>query len=139
MADVESEILVREIGRLGGWFGGGIGARWAARRLPSIPFETNFELQDSLSGAASAVEALLTKIGRRVPELESNTTAGLFHAVVGSGHLNLNPTVVRIQLQPLESFTSVFIRAVAKEGAIKQHSAQQAVERIRAALVGKAS
>jgi hypothetical protein len=134
VADLESRILARELGRLGGF-----GARWAASRLPSVPFETHFELKASPIEAATAVEGLLTKIGRRIPELESDANAGLFHAVVGSGHLGLNPTIVRIQLQPLESRTSVFIRAVAKEGAIEQHSARSAVERIKAALAGEAS
>ncbi len=39
MSDIESKILVRELGKLGG-----IGAKWAARLLPSVPFESIFEL-----------------------------------------------------------------------------------------------
>lgn len=133
MGDLESKILVRELGRLGGF-----GARWAARRLPNVAFETHFELKESLIVAAGIVEGLLTKMGRRIPELASDPNAGLFYAVVGSGHLDLNPTIVRIELQSFESRTSLFIRAVAKEGAIKQHSARTAVEKIRVALVGEA-
>ena len=42
MVDLESKILSRELGRLGGF-----GARWAARRLPNVPFETQFEIEES--------------------------------------------------------------------------------------------
>ena len=132
MADLESKILARELGRLGGF-----GARWVAELLPSVPFETHLELDESPIVAATVVEKLLSRVGRCIPELTSDGSAGLFSGVVGSGHLNLNPTIVRIQLKPLESRTSVFIRAVAKEGLIKQHSARSAVERIRAALLGE--
>ena len=130
MADLESKILARELGRLGGF-----GARWAARRLPSVPFETHFELDDSPAIAANAVEELVTKVGKRIPELEFDASRGLFNVVVGSGHLNLNPTILRIQLRALGSRTSVSVSAVAKEGAIKQHSARSAVERIKDILL----
>jgi len=130
VADLESKILARELGRLGGF-----GARWAARRLPSVPFETHFELDDSPAIAANAVEELVTKVGKRIPELEFDASRGLFNVVVGSGHLNLNPTILRIQLRALGSRTSVSVSAVAKEGAIKQHSARSAVERIKDILL----
>jgi len=133
VADLDSKILARELGRLGGF-----GARWTAKLLPSVPFEMHIELEESPLVTATIVESLLTKIGRSIPELTSDASAGLFSAVVGSGYLNLNPTIVRIQLRSLESRTSIFIRAVAKEGAIKQHSARSAVERIKAALLDEA-
>jgi hypothetical protein len=130
VADLESKILARELGRLGGF-----GARWAARRLPSVPFETHFELDDSLTIATHTVEELVAKIGKRVPELEFEASRGLFNVIVGSGHLNLNPTILRIQLRALGSPTSVSVSAVAKEGLIKQHSARSAVEKIKGILL----
>ena len=84
MADLESKLLARELGRLGDF-----GARWAARRLPSVLFESHFELDDSLTIAANTVEELVSKIGKRIPELEFDASRGLFNVVVGSGHLNL--------------------------------------------------
>ena len=95
-ADLEFKILAREICLLGGF-----GSRWVARRLPSVSFETHFELDDSLSIAANTVEGLVAKIGKRVPELEFEASRGLFNVIVGSGHLNLNPTILRIQLRAL--------------------------------------
>jgi hypothetical protein len=129
MPDIESKILARELGRLGGF-----GARWVARFLPSVSFETRLEIEQSLSATVKNVEEMLTNIGRRLPELESDPHAGVFSAVIGSGRLNLNPTIVCIRLRSWGSRTAVSIRAVAKEGLIKQHSAQGAVERVAAAL-----
>src|SRR4029077_17863051 len=71
MSDVESKILVRELGRLAGWLGGW-GARWAARRLPSVAFETQFEVENSLVETSRQVEGLLNKIGRNIPEMKSD-------------------------------------------------------------------
>jgi hypothetical protein len=53
------------------------------------------------------------------PNLKSETESGLFHTLIGSGHLDLNPTIVFIRLEPKGSHTEVFIRAVAKEGGDK--------------------
>ena len=129
LSDIESKILARELGRLGGF-----GARWVAMFLPSISSETQLEIEQSSSATAKSVEKILINIGRRIPELDSDPTAGVFNAVIGSGRLNLNPTIVCIRLQPLGWRTAVSIRAVAKEGLIKQHSARAAVEKIKAAL-----
>jgi hypothetical protein len=134
VADIESKILARELGRLGGF-----GARWVARFLPSVSFETQLELEQSTSVVAKIIEGVLTDIGRHIPELDSDANAGLFNAVIGSGYLNLNPSIICIQLRSLESRTSVSIRAVAKEGAIKQHSARSAVERVKAAILRDAA
>ena len=129
MVDLESKILARELGQFGGF-----GARWIARHLPSVSFEAHFEIGESSIVVASAVERLLTEVGATVPELVFDAGIGRFGAIVGSGRLNLNPTIVLIQLESVESRTSVFVRAVAKEGLIKQHSARSAVEQIKATL-----
>jgi hypothetical protein len=59
---------------------------------------------------------LVAKIGKRIPELELDASRGFFNVVVGSGHLNFNATILRIQLRALGSRTSVSVSAVAKEG-----------------------
>jgi hypothetical protein len=135
VADTESKILARELGRLAGF--GAFGARWAARRLPNVPYETQIEIDETLTAVAIRVESVFAKIGKPIPELKSDVNLGVFYAVVGSGHLNLNPTIVHIRLRSFEAKTFVSIRAVAKEGLVKQHSAQLAVERVRASLVGE--
>jgi hypothetical protein len=125
--DLESEILARS-------FRGGFGTKWIARRLPNVSFEARFEIEEPTALIAGAVDRLLTTFGKPVPELVFDASIGVFGAIVGSGVLNLNPTIVLIQLESAGPRTTVFVRAVAKEGLIKQHSARSAVERIKAAL-----
>jgi integrase len=48
-----------------------------------------FEIEESSVVAATIVEGLLTKIGRRIPELESDASPGLFHLPWLSFHLGL--------------------------------------------------
>jgi len=134
VADLESKILARELGRLGGF-----GARWVARFLPSVSFETQLEIEHPPNVTAKKVEGVLTGIGRRIPELDSDPSAGVFNAVIGSGHMGLNPTVVCIQLRSLGARTAVSIRAVAKEGLVKQQSARSAVERVKTAILADAA
>ena len=45
MSKLEEEILVREIGKLGGFFGG-FGARLAAKRLPVEEYETTIDIEN---------------------------------------------------------------------------------------------
>ncbi|MEZ5463568.1 hypothetical protein, partial [Dokdonella sp.] len=114
MADVESKVLERELGKLGGF-----AARWSAKLLPNVAHEAEFRLNPS-ERATSVVASSLTTIGKPISELPSVPARGIYYALVGSGHLNLNPTVLRVKVEG----QSVFIRGVAKEGAIKQHSAR---------------
>jgi len=127
MADVESNVLVRELGKLGGF-----GARWAAKRLPNVAHETNLTLNSGSEHLSSVIAASLGALGKPIPELPSTPSAGLFYSLVGSGHLNLNPTILRVKVEG----NLVSIRGVAKEGAIQQHSARTAVERVEKAISG---
>ena len=129
MADLESKVLEREIGKLGGF-----GARWSAKLLPNVAHETKFSLP-SAEPIAAVVAASLATFGKPIAELPSAPSAGVFYVLVGSGHLDLNPTIVHVKVDG----TSVAIRAVAKEGAIKQHSARLAVERFERAIRGSAA
>ena len=53
---------------------------------------------------------------------------------MGSGSLGLNPTLVHVSLSGEGETLKATIRAVAKEGLIKQRSAQRAIESIGALL-----
>jgi hypothetical protein len=55
-------------------------------------------------------------------------------AIVGSGIGNMNPTLVRVVVTEIAAGSSLFVRAVAKEGAVPQKSAALAVERFLATL-----
>ena len=139
MADLESKILARELGRLGGGWGGRLGARWAALRLPSVEHELRFVLNTSAEVATRKIGDFMNEFGSPIPEYPSNAAAGMFSSVVGSGHLNLNPTILNVQIQTVPKGTGVTVRAVAKEGTIKQHSAQKLAERIEQLLAAERS
>jgi hypothetical protein len=72
----------------------------------------------------------LAEVGEILPdEIEQATPA--VRAVVGSGALGMNPAVVDLWVEPVtESVAKVTIRATAKEGLIKQHTAEKARKRV---------
>ena len=117
--DVESKVLEREIGKLGG-----SGARWITKLLPCVAHEIKFDLP-CCEEAASFVASSLSSFSQPIPELPSIPAEGTYYALVGSGHLNMNPTVIRVKIEG----HTISIRGVAKEGLVKQHSARRAVER----------
>jgi hypothetical protein len=125
MANLESAILARELGRLGG-----IGARWAARFLPSVSHDSTFFVNASTAVVGQRVDGFLREFGRPIPEFPCNPEQGKHSAIVGSGHLNLNPTIVHVQINETNGAASVSVRALVKEGKIKQQTAQRLVERI---------
>jgi hypothetical protein len=56
-------------------------------------------------------------------------------AIVGSGFLNMNPTLVRINIDPIgDKVSKVLIYGSAKEGLIKSKSGEKAVKKISAIL-----
>jgi predicted O-methyltransferase YrrM len=123
MANVESKILGRELGKLGGF-----GARLTARFLPNVAHEMTCDVAVPEEDARAAIIAILRELGTHVPELPQ------FSVVFGSGQMNLNPTIVSVMVSALPSGACVFLRGVAKEGAVKQDSAKKAVERVAALL-----
>jgi len=129
---VESQILARELGRLGG-----IGARWVARFLPTVDHNSAFVVNESTTVVGHRVEEFLKEFGRPLPEFPCEPEKGRYSAIVGSGHLNLNPTMVYVQVNETAGMASVSIRAVAKEGKVKQLAAQRLIERIERLLVGQ--
>ncbi len=123
MGEVESKILARELGKLGV-----VGAKWVARFLPSVPFEMTLDIPASPEDAREAGLSVLHEIGRADPELPE------LSVICGSGHLNLNPTVVSLVIAPFEKGARVSVRGIAKEGLVKQDSARKAVEKVRELL-----
>src|SRR5688572_3782000 len=94
---LEEDILVREIGKLAGFFGG-FGARIAARRLPVEEHLGSVAIGVNVAEARTISVQLLQGLDARLDsELASAETEGGVSAVVGSGHMNLNPTIIRMQ------------------------------------------
>jgi hypothetical protein len=131
ISKLEEDMLVKEIGKLAGFFGG-IGARMAARRLPVEEYEVSAYLSVSIAEARAKSIRVLQHLDARLEfGFTSDEDAGGISAIMGSGHLNLNPTIIRMRfIEKSPEATNVLIRALAKEGIIKQHSAEKAGERI---------
>ena len=127
--DVESRILGRELGRLGGF-----GARFAARFLPNVGYDSTFRVSGTIEFISQRVRDVLRDVGKPIPEFPIDSAAREFSVIVGSGRLNLNPTILHVKLDSTEGFIRVSLRAVAKEGAVKQESARKLVERIEGLL-----
>lgn len=131
MDDTE-EILERELGEVGGEFGG-LGARWAARRMPNNAFVASIELEISAAQALTEFSQAAGALGR-VVDRELNDAGARLTAVVGAGFWNMNPAVVDLQLASRgANRCRVTITGTAKEGLIKQRAGEGAVRRILAA------
>jgi hypothetical protein len=65
----------------------------------------------------------------------NETPSSSLKAVIGSGHMNLNPAVVSLVILSVESGgCEIIVTAKAKEGLIDQQTANKAVERVASAL-----
>lgn len=74
---------------------------------------------------------ILEGMGRLTDEFRSESAANRLSAIVGAGLMNLNPTIIHISIvNSSQTSTEILIRAVAKEGIIKQQSAEKAVKRM---------
>jgi hypothetical protein len=67
---------------------------------------------------------------------EENADGVRLSGHLGSGYRNMSPTVFVIAIRDtsVTGIASVHIRTAAKEGLIKQRSAQKAIDRLRASL-----
>ena len=119
MANLESKILARELGKLGG-----LPSRWIAYLLPNVSFKTSIEISAPFTKVRATVVSLISRAGRTDPDLPE------LSIITGSGYMNLNPTIVTFAVTPTDSGASVSIHAVAKEGLIRQKSAKKVVERM---------
>lgn len=109
--------------------GGGFGARIAARILRTTHHEQEIAIGDrSPDECARLVEDVLGHLGEVVWTAADGRAA---RGVLGAGWLDMNPAVVDIQLRP---GGRLIVHAAAKEGLIRQRTAQGAVRRVIEAL-----
>jgi len=139
MSGPEDEALAREIGKLGDRVGVamglvghvGIGAEVVARFLPTERFQAEVTADGDATTILARVRDILASHGR----LATNAEAGVsqypkLSGVIGSGHFNLNPTIVHVEIIAVNGArTTLLITAAAKEGLLKQRSAEKAVRR----------
>ena len=129
-ADSEVDALLTEIiaGMGAGTpFGGGaVGARWGAKRLKN---EVATARVDVGPQQVDAAVARLADLLRSAPQQDGPTVT--LAGVLGSGFGNMNPALVRVEVTPAGH---IRIAAHAKEGLIKQRTAQKAVNTLTEAL-----
>jgi len=143
----EDAILARELARVGavggfagglvpGAIGGYLGGKLAARYLPTETFNTSLHVPADASETLHAAFQVLQRLGRISTDAADDSPLPRLSAVIGSGALGMNPTIIVITVSPVsDSESSVVIAGAAKEGLIKQHSAERAVKRVTEMLV----
>ena len=147
MTKDQDAVLKKELGKLGktgsimgsgsaGGLAGGMGAAFASQFLPTECVRKEIELDGGAAQLLPRVSELLDRIGRMVdPKELEDTPFPRVAAVVGSGFFRLNPTLVQVEItEEEEGRCTLRIQGAAKEGLIKQRSAQKAVNRVAEAL-----
>jgi hypothetical protein len=164
MSNKRDEILARELAKIGkrsGMIGGAIGgamggplagaigsvvagaaaasgARSAARFLPTEQHQQHITLSMNAQTALSRVFSFLTNVGRIATDTEVGTSQyPRVSGIMGSGSFNLNPTLVHVEIVSVsDNSCTLLVTGSAKEGLIKQRSAQKAVNRVLEHLTG---
>ncbi len=143
MSSKQDDILARELGKfgsLGGKIGGGaagavggsLGASLAARFLPTEQYQQQVNVSQDVATTLTKLAAFLSNEGR----IANDSEAGMskypkISGVLGSGFLNMNPTLVHVEVIGVDNDScTLLVSGAAKEGLIKQRSAQKAVIRV---------
>jgi hypothetical protein len=114
----------------------GIGSRFAARFLPVEIYEESFEVNVSATELNEFVSRKLSNAVRFTDEFADEQKTNSFSMFIGSGSRVLNPTIVHLTIAlNLSKATVLNVKALAKEGSVKQNSAKKAVETIKNLLL----
>lgn len=125
-----------EVGALTGFNGARRGASFASRfLLKTVAHELALTLPVPMDVAVGVVESVLAHLGRVLDPQVAGARERMVRAVVRGGFRGLNPVVVTAHLSPGQAVaTSVRLRAAAKEGLVKQRSAEQTAKAIAESL-----
>jgi len=144
MSNSDDDILTNELGKVGelggvmgkaAGLGGSLGARFAAKFLPTETYSEKVSLKLAPEKALKLGYSVLAKLGKLQAEDSIKPPYPFLKAVVGSGFLNMNPAVVYLEILEGDSAgCEVTITAAAKEGLIKQRTAAKAVQRVLSKL-----
>lgn len=137
----DDDILVQELGKAGalggslgarhpGKLGGRIGGIVGAKLLPTQEYEMTILVRASAAVVASALTGVLATEGTVLGSDASRQPIEV-KGLVYSGFFNMNPAILiaHIEQTGLDA-TSVRITGKAKEGLIKQHTAEKAARRV---------
>lgn len=139
MSQSHDRVLADELGKVGriSGPGGGWGARLMAFFLPTVTFSTTLRIEAAADEVLQAVREILSRSCGEMSEsgTEPSGVARL-SGVTGSGFGGLNPTILEVEITPADQqTTTVHLTGAAKDGLIKQRSAEQAVLRLREELL----
>jgi hypothetical protein len=144
----DDDILAQELGNAGalggsrgaghaGKFGGRIGGIVGAKLLSTQEYEITIPIKATATDVVSTLTDVLmeegtvlsSEAGRKTAEVKSLTYAGF---------LNMNPAILIAHIEQTgPDTTSVRFTGKAKEGLIKQHTAEKAARRIIEALLSR--
>jgi hypothetical protein len=151
MAINEDDLLSRELGKVGasggkfggklsgetlaglaGGVGGSLGARFSASFLPTERHQIQINLRSDARVLLAKAYSFFCSNGRVLSDAEGGSSPyPKVSGVVGSGFLNMNPAVVHMEIISISSITcTVSLTGAAKEGLIKQKTAEKAVKRL---------
>lgn len=128
-------------GGAAGSAGGSSGASFAAWFLPTERHEQTVRVSQSIETVLALVTDFLLREGRIVNGDEAGASPhSKIAGVIGSGFLKMNPTVVNVEVLSVgRDSCTLLVSAAAKEGLIKQQSAQKTVARIVEVIVRRES
>ncbi|MGL1933236.1 MAG: hypothetical protein OCC45_15990 [Desulfotalea sp.] len=143
MSSQQDDILIRELGKIGslggkicgggvGATGGSLGASLAARFLPTEQYQQQVSISQDVATTLTKLASFLAIEGRVANDSEAGTSQyPKVSGILGSGFFKMNPTMVHVEVIVVEDDTCLLlVSGAAKEGLIKQRSAQKAVNRI---------
>lgn len=129
----DDAILSEKIGKIPKiiFWGGGSGARWAAKQLSSTSYEMSCEVASKPELVRKIISYIFENNNARIINSDESLDTIEIKATMSSGFLNANPAVVNVLIkQEAPDKTKISIQASAKEGLIKQKTAEKAVRLI---------
>jgi hypothetical protein len=97
--------------------------------LPNYAYDAKIFVESDVSTVVDKIKSSITRYGK-VSEAGSRDGYQYVHGRVGSGSMNMNPAGLLAKVEPFNNGALVSIRAVAKEGVVKQNTSGKAVERL---------
>jgi hypothetical protein len=115
--------------------GGAAGAAFAAHFLPTETYTRDHVMQSPASAALPIVTTVLSSLGQFQDNADESAPNPTVTAIIGSGFFNMNPCLVTVEITAHDAHqTCLVIAGAAKEGLIKQRTAEKAVVRVIEAL-----
>lgn len=103
-------------------------------KLPIVEYENYIITKSDLMNAFIQIKSVIVSLKGTVIYENANGEDAYIVAKIGSGFMNLNPTVICVDFNNLENENKICIAAYAKEGLIKQNSSQKAFDMVKQQL-----